>query len=160
MERKERNSTPSHVFLLFLKALSTPGPLETHLHSCLPQMRCVGPGESSRARKQVCPCTHFRGNHPFCHPCISSVHCFISYEGLSQAWYHFILPSACEVDYRNLITDEEERHREFAQLAQGHTAVEWSHQGSYKCLMIPRAGFPTTSKQPPHQNELVNSPHV
>lgn len=87
---------------------------------------------------------------------------FTFYEVLSPAWYHFILPSACEVDCRNLIRDEEERHREVGQLAQGHTAVEWPCQGSHECLRISRADFLfTTSKNSlPIRMSWGNSPHA
>lgn len=55
---------------------------------------------------------------------------------------------------------KEVRHREVAQLAQGHTA-ERPCQDSHQYLMMPRADLLfTTSKQPPHQNVLVNSPRV
>lgn len=55
---------------------------------------------------------------------------------------------------------KEVRHREVAHLAEGHTAVEWPRQDSHQCLMSQEQTFFHTSKQPPHQNELVNGPRV
>jgi len=152
----------SHVSLLFLKALSTLRPPETHLHISLPQMKCVGPGEPTGPENSLYMSLHALQRKPslLASLYLSCALYFIFCEVLSQVWYHFILPLACEVDYRNLVTDEGSKTQ------RGCTACPRTHNRMAVPGLTPisydaRADFLfTTSKQPPHQNVLVNSPRV
>lgn len=123
------------VSTLFLKALRILSPLK---HIPFPQVRC-GPWKIA----YVCSCNHFRKKQSL----LSFLYLlctlyFIFCKEFSYPWYHLILLSACEADYRNLIhrprKQVSERLHDFPKDTQQqsgnvriHTDVLWSQEQTF-----------------------------